>query len=73
MSPRDVGSLMASDTTKQRLIDSGLFIEQGPHLVYDDEDILPGGELGVVTRTLMRFNTAGELTSIVTHIAERIR
>lgn len=46
---------MKTDTTKQRLIDTGLFTERGCFLVVESKS-------GAETR--LRFNSAGELTAV---------
>jgi hypothetical protein len=51
------------DTTKQRLIDSGLFDESAGSLIAEDQTILMGEILAAV-KARLRFNSTGELIGV---------
>jgi hypothetical protein len=51
------------DTTKQRLVDSGLFDESAGSLVAEDQTLLMGEILAAV-KTRLRFNSAGDLIGV---------
>ena len=55
---------MKTDTTKQRLIDTGLFIERGGCLFIEETDSILGGEIAIAVTARLRFNSSGELTSV---------
>lgn len=61
-----------TDTTKQRLINTGLFTEQGQCLIAEDQGALLGGEVGVVIKMVLRFNSSGELTSIAARLHQEV-
>jgi len=67
---------MKADTTRQRLLDSGLFVEGGSaedyaaYLVLSGKGAVLGGEVPVFARALLRFNSAGELTSATMRVSE---
>ncbi len=65
------------DTTKQRLLDTGLFTEggsvedHGAYLIINGQGVVCGGELPIFARTILRFNALGELTSVSMRISEQ--
>lgn len=69
---------MKADTTKQRLLNTGLFAEGGSaedhtaFLVLTGKGAVLGGEVPVFVRTILRFNSAGELTSVAIRVSESV-